>query len=102
MPSSRASTASGYWVMLTTSQPADENHLDSARVEKRGPWMTTTVPPSWTVTPSDRAASTAALASSGQYGSANETWAGSGPSKNVSGRADVRSTSWSHTTKWPG
>src|ERR687885_923185 len=88
--------------MLTTSHPAAENHLDSARVENRGPWMTTTVPVSCTTTPSVRAASTAALASSGQYGSANDTWAGSGPSKNVSARPEVRSTSWSQTTKWPG
>ena len=35
----------GYWVMLMTSQPASWNHLDSARVEKRGPWTVTTVPP---------------------------------------------------------
>ena len=27
-----------------TSQPRLENHFDSARVEKRGPWMTTIVP----------------------------------------------------------
>ena len=30
--------------MLITSHPASRNQLDSARVEKRGPWMTTTVP----------------------------------------------------------
>ena len=27
-----------------TSQPASLNHFDSDLVEKRGPWMTTTVP----------------------------------------------------------
>src|SRR5207248_1761406 len=32
--------------MLITSQPASWNHFDSARVEKRGPWIVTTVPPS--------------------------------------------------------
>jgi hypothetical protein len=52
--------------MFTTCQPAEENHFDSARVEKRGPWMTTTVPASWTVTPSARAAATATRANSGQ------------------------------------
>ena len=30
--------------MLMTSQPSALNHFDSARVEKRGPWMTTMVP----------------------------------------------------------
>ena len=44
IPSSRHSHASGYWVMLMTSQPASLNHFDSDFVEKRGPWMTTTVP----------------------------------------------------------
>ena len=66
MPSSRARAASGYWVMLTTSQPAEENQRDSARVENRGPWITTTVPVSWTRTPSARAEPTMTLASSGQ------------------------------------
>ncbi len=51
MPSSRQRYASGYWVMLMTSQPASENHFDSLFVEKRGPWMTTTVPRSWTGMP---------------------------------------------------
>ncbi len=66
MPSSRARAASGYWVMLTTDHPAAENHCDSARVEKRGPWMTTTVPPSCTGTPSARAAASVTPPSSGQ------------------------------------
>ncbi len=30
--------------MFTTCQPSDRNHRDSARVEKRGPGITTTVP----------------------------------------------------------
>ena len=59
--------------MLTTSQPEAENHADSARVEKRGPWMTTTVPPSRTGIPSAPAESTSSARSSGQYGSAAET-----------------------------
>jgi hypothetical protein len=37
IPSSRQSHASGYWVIVMTSQPASENHLDSAFVENRGP-----------------------------------------------------------------
>ena len=41
--------------MFTTSHPADPNHRDSARVENRGPWITTTVPVSCTVIPSARA-----------------------------------------------
>ena len=44
--------------MLIVSQPASWNHLDSARVEKRGPWMTTTVPPSRALMPSSPAVST--------------------------------------------
>jgi hypothetical protein len=37
--------------MFTTSKPLEVNHLDSARVEKRGPCTTTTVPPLRTGTP---------------------------------------------------
>jgi hypothetical protein len=37
--------------MLITSQPASWNQRDSARVEKRGPWIVTTVPPSRTGIP---------------------------------------------------
>jgi hypothetical protein len=59
IPSSRHSHASGYWVMLMTSHPASENHFDSALVEKRGPWMTTTVPRSWTSIPCSRIVSIA-------------------------------------------
>src|SRR4051794_41133650 len=89
--------------MLMTSQPAERYHADSARVENRGPWMTTTVPDECTVTPSagDPAISTTDR-SSGQYGSAKDTCPTTGPSKNVSGRPHVRSTSWSTTTKSPG
>ena len=102
--SSLASAASGCWVMLTTSQPALRNHVDSARVEKRGPWTTTTVPPSCTVIPRRRAPATNAARSAGSYGSASDTWWGpsANESKNVSGRPHVRSTNWSHTTKSPG
>ena len=42
--------------MLMTSHPMALNHLLSALVEKRGPWMTTTVPCSCTVMPSSRPA----------------------------------------------
>ena len=59
IPSSRHSQASGYWVMLMTSQPASLNHFDSLLVEKRGPWMTTTVPRSWTSMPWSRIVSIA-------------------------------------------
>src|SRR3972149_6526776 len=55
LPSSRQSHASGYWVMLMTSQPASLNHFDSAFVENRGPPMTTIVPRSWTSIPWARA-----------------------------------------------
>src|SRR6058998_283369 len=40
--------------MLIASQPWDWNQRDSERVEKRGPWITTTVPPSRTGIPSSR------------------------------------------------
>src|SRR5581483_7051834 len=86
--------------MLITSIPADRYHADSARVENRGPWITTTVPPEWHRIPSALAAATTDEPSSGQYGSANDRC--SGPRKNVSARPHVRSTSWSHTTKSPG
>ena len=42
--------------MLSRSVPIDANQRDSARVEKRGPLTTVTVPPSSTVTPSARQA----------------------------------------------
>src|SRR5580765_6061728 len=64
--------------MLITSQPASWNHFDSARVEKRGPWIVTTVPPSWTGIPSSLAVSTSSARRSGQYGSAAETCVVSG------------------------
>ena len=66
--------------MLIVSKPAAWNHFDSARVEKRGPWMTTTVPPSRTLMPSSSALSTSRRRRSGQYGSAAETCVVSGPS----------------------
>src|SRR4030067_627729 len=49
MPASAARAASGICVMLSNSHPAEANEALSALVEKRGPWITTTVPPSWTV-----------------------------------------------------
>ena len=88
--------------MLMTDQPAEANQADSARVENRGPSTTTTVPPSWTVMPSASPAATATARSSGQYGSAKLMWLMVGPSKNVWSRPEVRSTSWSQTTKSPG
>ena len=50
--------ASGYWVMPTTSQPCERYQRDSARVEKRGPLMTTIVPDACAVTPASIVAST--------------------------------------------
>ena len=44
--------------MFTTCHPIDRNHCDSARVENRGPLMTTIVPPSCTVAPISRPAVT--------------------------------------------
>ena len=63
-----------------TSQPIALNHFDSARVEKRGPWMTTTVPPSRMSIPCSRPVSSRMRRRSGQYGSAAETWVVIGPS----------------------
>ena len=71
--------------MLMTSQPASLNHFDSALVEKRGPWMTTTVPRSWTSMPWSRIVSTASPRRTGSYVSAADRWV-IGPSKNVSAR----------------
>ncbi len=51
--------------MLIVSQPISWNHFDSARVEKRGPWMTTTVPPSRAGMPSSPAVSTRSARRSG-------------------------------------
>src|ERR671922_284746 len=58
--------------MPITSQPSEENHADSARVENRGPSMTTAVPRSWIAIPNSRARSIATDRTTGQYGSANE------------------------------
>src|SRR5712691_13359602 len=89
--------------MLTTSQPIDENHRLSARVEKRGPWMTTTVPRSWMGRPRALAAAVASSRRTGQYGCAVLTWTTLGPAaKKVSARPEVLSTNWSQTTKSPG
>ncbi len=63
-----------------TPQPIAENHLLSARVEKRGPWITTTVPPSRMSRPCARPVSSRMLRRSGQYGSAAETCVVTGPS----------------------
>src|SRR5882762_5209123 len=41
--------------MLMTSKPWLRYQRDSARVEKRGPWITMTVPVGWTVIPAARA-----------------------------------------------
>ena len=51
MPASPHNAASGICVMLSNSNPEAAKAELSARVEKRGPWITTTVPPSWTVAP---------------------------------------------------
>ena len=52
--------------MLMTSKPWLRYQRDSARVEKRGPWITITVPVGWTVIPAARAAATATPDSSVQ------------------------------------
>jgi hypothetical protein len=52
--------------MLMTSKPWLRYQRDSARVEKRGPWITITVPDGWTVMPAAPAASTATADSSAQ------------------------------------
>src|SRR4029450_13196642 len=56
--------------MLMTSQPLSWNQRLSARVEKRGPWMTTMVPPSWAVMPRASASLRARARRSGQEGAA--------------------------------
>jgi len=80
MPSSRHSHASGYWVIEMTSQPASLNHFDSALVEKRGPWMITIVPRSWSGMPWSRIVSIASCRSTGSYISADDRWVTTGPS----------------------
>ena len=66
--------------MLMTSQPCDWNQADSARVENRGPWTTTTVPVSWTGSESVRASEEITDRAVGQYGSAKEMCVVTGPS----------------------
>ena len=56
--------------MPTTDQPCAACHRDSARVEKRGPSITTSVPPSTGSQSRPRAAVSAAARPAGQYGSA--------------------------------
>ena len=56
--------------MPTSDQPWAAYHFDSARVENRGPSMTTIVPPSTT----SGSAARSVLADRPQYGSAKETW----------------------------
>ena len=56
--------------MLIRVKPAEANHRLSARVENRGPSMTTIVPPSTT-----SGSPVAAARSVGQYGSAKDTCA---------------------------
>ena len=77
--------------MLMTSQPIDEKNRDSARVEKRGPLTTTTVPVvvRREAEPTERADRD--RRNCGQYGSAKETCVVIGPSKNVSLRPLVKS-----------
>ncbi|CKP22050.1 Uncharacterised protein [Mycobacterium tuberculosis] len=55
--------------MLTRLHPAAANHWLSARVENRGPWITTMVPPSTTP-----GRPVTAARSVGQYGSAKAAW----------------------------
>ncbi len=101
MPSSAASGTSGVIVMLIVWPPASRIHTDSARVEKRGPWITTHVPVGRNGTSSAAMASIAARRSTGSKGSAKDrccTWS----SKKVSARPHVRSISWSVTTNVPG
>ena len=88
--------------MLTRSQPIERNQALSARVEKRGPSITTTVPPSCMGSPSSPPAASSVARRSAQYGSAADTCRTSGPSKNVCARLVVRSTNWSQTTNVPG
>ena len=54
--------------MLISVKPWLANHRLSARVENRGPWITTIVPPSTTP------GANAAARNVGQYGSAKPTW----------------------------
>ncbi len=63
-----------------TSHPIAENHLLSDRVEKRGPWITTTVPPSRMSSPCARPVSSRIERKSGQYGSAADACVVTGPS----------------------
>src|SRR5690349_5791215 len=83
--------------MPTTDQPCAACHCDSARVENRGPLITTIVP-SGTTLP---AAITVARPA-GQYGSAAAVWTAGASSYTVCSRPQVRSTYWSGTTNVPG
>ena len=93
----------GYWVMLITSQPCSENQRLSARVEKRGPWITTTVPRSWTVMPARGAAVDGELAAApGSTARRVLMCTVVRPVVECRRAREVRSTNWSQTTKSPG
>ena len=66
--------------MLITPHPIWLNQRLSDRVEKRGPWITTTVPPSRMSRSCERPVSSRICRSSEQYGSAAETCVVTGPS----------------------
>jgi hypothetical protein len=66
--------------MLIVCQPSELNQADSARVENRGPSITTMVPPSCTPMPSSRVLPTMIARIVAQYGSANEMCVVTGPS----------------------
>ena len=85
------SVTSGNCVIPITSPPTCANIFDSARVENRGPSITTIVPPSRCAIPIPAAVETSASRISGQYGSANDTCVVTGPSKNVYARDFVKS-----------
>ena len=102
MFSSEASTTSGYWVMLTMCAPTARNQSDSARVENRGPWITTTVPDGAKSSSRPARAATAVRRRIGSNGSAAARCATLPRSKKVSARPDVRSMNWSVTTSRPG
>ena len=97
--------------MPTTDQPIAACHRDSARVEKRGPSMTTMVPPSTACQPRPSAAPSAASRPIGQYGIGERgVHDVAGPCRPAAAhrrrrsatRAFVRSTSWSGTSSVPG
>src|SRR5207244_12842565 len=86
--------------MPTTDQPCAACHWDSARVENRGPLITTMVPPATTVS---LPTATTVRRPAGQYGSAGDTCT-TGPvaSYSVCPRPQVRATNWPGITRGPG